>query len=142
MKKKLFISTVVLLLAMLPMMSQQSKYYSESANGYGGFAMAQYLGTTKTCDLSYYDSEDFIYDMAEFLEEEKDCVMTRQLSNLSKEEVFLIWKALGEYNVRDKEVYSVRVLCGKSIEALDLVVEIRDKGKNFRYYGGYYYKVK
>ena len=103
MKKKLIMSAVALMLSMVTAMAKDAKYYSDSANGYGGIARAEYLGTAKTYDLSYYDSGDFIYDIVEgdikksF--EKQGFVITRPLSKLSKEEVFLIWEAVCEYDI-------------------------------------------
>lgn len=146
MKKKLIMSAVVLMLSMVTAMAKDAKYYSDSANGYGGIARAEYLGTAETYDLSYYDSGDFIYDIVEgdikksF--EKQGFVITRQLSKLSKEEVFLIWEAVCEYDVRDGEVYGIFLQCDNSGEYLSLDVEICDTGRSFRYYGGYYFKDK
>lgn len=146
MKKKLIVSAFALMLAIVSATAKDAKHYSDSANGYDGFAGADYLGTTDTYDLSYYDTGDFIYDVVEgdikknF--EKQGYVITRPLTKLSKEEVFLIWKAVCEYDVHDGDVYGVFVQCENIGEYLSLDVEICDNGTNFRDYGGFYYKEK
>lgn len=146
MKTKCVVAAVAVAFAMLSATAKGSKHYSNSAGGYSGWAGAEYRGTTETYDLSYYDTGDLIYDVVEgdvkksF--EEQGYVITKPLSKMSKEEEFLIWKALGEYDIEDGKVYGGIVQRKNSDESLGLDVENCDNGRSVRDYGGIYFKDK
>lgn len=60
MKVKRFAAlAAALALAVLPA-SGEARHYSDKAKGYDGWAGAKYMGTTRTVDLGYYDTGDFI----------------------------------------------------------------------------------
>ena len=144
--RKIISALALAIFAALPAMTRDAQHYSDSANGYGGVAGADFLGTTETYDLGYYDSADFVYDVVEGdikkYMDEQGCVITKPLTKLSKEELFLAWKALNEYDIKDGEVYSVFMQCDNSSEYLSFVAEICDNARSFRDYGGFYFKEK
>lgn len=145
MKKKLIVSAFALMFAMVSMESEV-KHYSDKAKGYGGWAGAKYLGTTRTVDLGYYDTGDFVYDIlyGEIKEgyEKDGFVITEPATKISKEENFLAWSSLGEYDIEDGEVYEVCLQCENSERYLNFVAEICEKGTSFIQYGGFYFKEK
>ncbi|MBD5446372.1 MAG: hypothetical protein HDR32_01160 [Treponema sp.] len=100
------------------------KYYSDLLNGYSGVAGANYYTRTESIPIYWGPPTGFIE--------------TRPLEKLSKEEGFLIWKALNEYNLKDGEVYHVTVKCDNSEEFLILYAEIYSNGKNFFQHDGCY----
>ena len=106
------------------------KHYSDLLNGYSGVAGANYYMTNESNQILIYwgPPKGFIY--------------TRPLEKLSKEERFLIWKALNEYSLKDREVYYVTVKCDNSKEFLNLLVQICSNGKNFYDYDGACYAIK
>ncbi len=99
------------------------KYYSDLLNGYSGVAGANYFTTG---GIPIYGGPP------------KGFIETRPLKKLSKEEEFLIRKALEEYSLKDGEVYNVTVKCDNSKEFLNLQVEIYSNGKNFLRHAGCY----
>lgn len=107
-------------------MAPNMKHYSDLLNGYSGVAGANYYMTNESNQILIYwgPPKGFIY--------------TRPLEKLSKEERFLIWKALNEYSLKDREAYYVIVKCDNSKEFLHLLVEIYSNGKGFSDYGAYY----
>ncbi|MBD5426054.1 MAG: hypothetical protein HDR38_00630 [Treponema sp.] len=102
------------------------KYYSDLLNGYSGVAGANYYMTNESNQILIPG------------ELPKGFIFTRPLEKLSKEERFLIWKALNEYSLKGREVYYVTVKCDNSKEFLNLLVEIYSNGKGFSDYGGCY----
>lgn len=145
MNKKLIMAAAVLLFTMLSMVGEV-KHYSDKAKGYSGWAGIRYLGTTRTVDLDYYDTGDFVYDIlyGETKEgyEKDGFFITEPATKISKEESFLAWSALGEYDIEDGEVYEVCLQCENSERYLNFVAEICEKGSSFIQYGGFYFKDK
>lgn len=112
---------------------QQVKRYIDYANGYNGVACANYLGDERTYS-KWWSSYQYLF------EHSRDAPLFEQeLQKLSKEEIYLSWRALNEYNIKDGEIYSVIVSHGSlPCVTIWMIVQITEGGKNYKYMGNYH----
>lgn len=110
MKKKLICLAVTMLLVVAICSGTEFKYYSDW-QGHSGYAVAEYCTTH---DSSVFNKPNFLDDrFRESLDDFEEGIKTlgyvksRDIKKLSKEESFLIWSALNEYELLDGEVYKV-----------------------------------
>ena len=133
--KKMMWVVLGLLLGASAISAAEFKPYA--GDGYFGYARADYLGTTRDFDpvQTAERSEQFIRRLGHKI--------TGYCQKLSKEEHFLLWKALEEYDYSDNEVYSVSISKDSPSTAagfkLELIAVIKDKGQSVEWYGGFYY---
>ena len=121
MKKKivLFIVTFVLLSFVN---ANSPKWYSDSINQYGGFAGATYASSDATLNLSN------VHEIAKKVSEiENTARYQGPYKKLSKEDSFLIWSSLNEWNYNNGDIYNVVVAYNSGIM---LFVTVRIKTKN------------
>ena len=64
--------------------------------------------------------------------------ITRRLQKMSKQENYLLWQALKEYDYQEGEVYVVAITPQGAIEILNLLVVIINNGDSLNWYGGFY----
>ena len=121
MKKKivLFIVTFVLLSFVN---ANSPKWYSDSINQYGGFAGATYASSDATLNLSN------VHEIAKKVSEIENTARCQgPYKKLSKEDSFLIWSSLNEWNYNNGDIYNVVVAYNSGIM---LFVTVRIKTKN------------
>lgn len=129
--KKMFLCFAIIFFTLASITAAEMKYYSDSQNGYSGYAVADYVGTTKTVNPSVYLNlwENDLY--------QRGYIKSGYCNKLSNQESFLLWKALGEYDYRGNEVYAVRIIQGNSM--LIFTVAIKKRGSCTTYGGSYLY---
>lgn len=118
----------------LDLVEMDTKHYSDWATGYSGDVAIEFKGTTRSVD-----PKKIVGEAESNQKKSRLFPITRYCEKLSKEESFLIWKALGEYDIKDDEVYSVIVAPDDSDSILNVVVVTADNCKNFRMCGGFYF---
>lgn len=125
MKKKLIVCLALLCCTIFPVAAQE--LYSDRSNGYSGHAGAHYIGTTKDVNLAEHWAglERHMGKRFTFL---------RAIQKLSKEENFLLWSALNEYELSSNEVYQVAITWENKSTTLALLVVITDKGRSCTLY--------
>ena len=98
--KKAMILCLLLVLVCGSMWAQQGKYYSDSRNSYKGFAEATYLKTDTSISLDKV-VKDWLKEMKQY-----------KLSpgKMTKEQEWLFWQALNEYNYKDGELYMITIV--------------------------------
>ena len=126
MKKRLCFVFIFLFL-FFKLTAQNIKYYDY--NGYRGYAQAIYIGTTKTIDpREYANQQELVYltdGRFNFI---------RHCNKLSKQESFLTWCALYEYDLHDNEIYNLIIQQGEL--CLTFVAVIKNYGEDFDWYEG------
>lgn len=128
MKKQIF-CLIILITQCVFIFAQNLKFYYDYDSGYEGKARAFYVGTTQTINPS---------QSAKRLESVPNLIVTKYCEKLSKEETFLLWSALKEYDYKDNEVYLVNIYTGSYFGVLSLVAVIENNMKGLRWYGGVY----
>lgn len=126
MKKRIIFCVVFLLEFVCALSARGPKFYQDYQNGYAGTALADFLGYGKDA-YSKFDSY-MDYSRREGL------LRLYPLEKLTNEESFLIWSALGEFDVRDGEVYGVSFTRTMSEGGIG-VVTIKDNGEVFTWRG-------
>ncbi|MBO5729591.1 MAG: hypothetical protein J6R67_00140 [Treponema sp.] len=135
MKKKTIIYMLVLCCTMLPVMAGGPKFYYDYSRGYKGEAYAFFKNKT----ASIYDETLLreIFDNYERkMQELYGWVRVRGDIKITKEDSFLLWSALNEYDLSTGEIYVVYVYPeNKLVESLIfLSVMITDNGNNCKYF--------
>ena len=132
MKIKKIIFIFVLFIGLLISISATDiRFHSDSGNGWYGYSGADYVGTTKTVNPSQF-AEEAENRAARYFR------IVRYCEKLSRQENFLLWSALNQYNYSNNEVYSVIIQQG--YECLNLIVVIKDNGNSCDWYGGAYWR--
>lgn len=114
MKKLICLAATMLLV--VAVCSGEMRYYSDWETGYKGYVDIAYTGNL--IDKLGSSSAFYSYDIGEFLQnlqrsqtEQKEQLLgfdkVRDIEKLSKEENFLIWSALNEYELSDGDAYVV-----------------------------------
>ena len=127
MKKKLNFCLFMFFLIIVPLFSDELRFYSKG--GYRGHAMAEYVGTTKNINPARFADE------GERRVISVGVPIIRYCQKLSKQECFLLWSALEQWDYSNNEIYAVTIQQGKEI--LQLIVVVKDKN-NCDWYGGWY----
>lgn len=141
MKKLICLAATMLLV--VAVCSGQIKYYSDW-QGHSGYAAAEYCGnlidTLGSSSAFYsYNIEGFLQNLQRSqteLKEQFGFDKVRDIEKLSKEENFLIWSALNEYELSDGDAYVVS--CTTSLMQPNLkyfTVVIINNGKSFKWVG-------
>jgi len=106
------------------------------------------VGYAQTFDFKFYmdNSSNTGYAFAVYIQPNEESTIfdkfsktkSRDLTKLSKFNVWLCWQALSEYNISDGESYIV-AMCTEppilSSECIFLYVTITDNGTSFKYWG-------
>ena len=137
MKKKL-VCIVVLCCTMLPVMAAEGKIYRDYINGYSGYAIAEFF-PSKNGMLIHQSNGEFlsISEACDLVATELAGMILGKKTKLTKEENFLIWSALNEYELLDGEVYTVEISTPPYTEVLGVLVMITDNGNGYTWYGGW-----
>lgn len=109
MKKLICLAVVMLVVAVC---SGRVRYYSDQSTGYEGNAAADYVGNTVTKRgmFSTFDElVDYVKTDSISMFDTEELFKVRYIEKLSKEESFLIWSALNEYDYEDGDLYAVTV---------------------------------
>lgn len=94
-------------------------------NNFSGIAVAQFIGMEKNVDKARWT--EFKYEMS---------ALGREVVKMTKNNYWLCWKALSEWELEDGELYII--LCAKDLqseEALIIFATIKDKKKSFDWWG-------
>lgn len=97
------------------------KYYSDFSSGYSGVAIATYIEKSEVQEFKNKIASD---------------PNTRSIDKLTKNNSWLAWKALGEWDYKPGETYLI--MCAEnqwSKNAVVLLVTISNDGKSFDYWG-------
>ena len=138
-KNKFLFAGLMFLISLSLFANQPPHFYNDYKNGYSGSAFATFKGTVTG------SSEQ---EILSFSEEAINTIATKtglsflgQNYKLSKEEIFLLWSALDEYNYKKDELYFVQIAHDpKYGPFLSLAVVINDDEKTVRIYVANYYK--
>lgn len=146
MKKKTILCMVLLCCTMLPVMAAEEKIYRDYINGYSGSAMAIFLPSKNGIVTGSNGKPLSLPEVCDSIETGamEGLIKLGKREKLTKEENFLIWSALNEYELLDGEVYMVGITTDPSIgydaEFLLFLVTITDNGRGYTWYGGFRYK--
>ena len=113
MKKKTILCMILLCCTMLPVMAAEGKFYRDYSKGYKGIAMVTFEGRTESrydgkrdLLLEVLDKYDRIFQETVIPTVLHDCIRGVYNARLTKEETFLLWSALHEYELSDGEMYA------------------------------------
>ncbi|EMB24376.1 hypothetical protein E4N83_10935 [Treponema denticola] len=133
MNKKILIF-ILMLLFVWGLEAEELKFYSFKDRGYSGYAIASYM--------AYMPPLDVVEKLAERNEEyykEQNAFIRYNRGKLSKQESFLLWSALNEYDYEEGEMYVVVIK--QEDEYLHLFVIIMDEvNYGCHFWGGIYTK--
>ena len=122
MKKKIMLTVIFICSVFIAAYSQNMdlKHYMDDSSLDDGYAVAVYIPPNE---------ESTVFD--DFSKEPG-----RDLTKLSKFNIWLCWQALNEYDISDGESYIV-LICKSlfSSEAIALYVTITNNGTSFKYWG-------
>ena len=122
MKKKIVLTVIFICSVFIAAYSQNMdlKHYMDDSSLDDGYAVAVYIPPNE---------ESTVFD--DFSKE-----LGRDLTKLSKSNVWLCWQALNEYDISDGESYIV-LICKSlfSPESIALYVTITNNGTSFKYWG-------
>ena len=140
MKKKTIICMLVLCCTMLPVMAGGPKTYISM--DYKGEALAEFLPSKNGILIRPNGEFQSISEVCDMYETELGMsgMILEKKTKLTKEENFLIWSALNEYELLDGEVYFVAISTPPYTEALSFLVMITDNGNGYTWYGGWQIK--
>lgn len=135
MKKKTIICMLVLCCTLLPVMAGGPKFYYDYSRGYKGEAFALFENKT----ASIYDETLLreVFDNYERkMQEEFGWVRGRDDIKITKEDSFLLWSALNEYDLSAGEIYAVFVSPRNNLvgHLIFFSVMITDNGNNCKYF--------
>lgn len=140
MKKKTIICMLVLCCTMLPVMAAWPKFYYDYSRGYKGEAYAEFLPSKNGMLIQSNGEFLSISEACDLAETEQPGIILGKKTKLTKEENFLIWSALNEYELLDGEVYFVGISTPPYAEGLLFLVMITDNGNGYTWYGGWQIK--
>lgn len=138
MKKKTIIYMLVLCCTMLPVMAGGPKTYISM--DYKGEALAEFLPSKNGMLIQSNGEFLSISEACDLAETELAGMILGKKTKLTKEENFLIWSALNEYELLDGEVYIVGISTPPYAEGLWFQVMITDNGNGYTWYGGWQIK--
>ena len=138
MKKKTIICMLVLCCTMLPVMGGEPKIYI--SKDYKGEALAEFLPSKNGMLIQSNGEFLSISEACDLAETELAGMILGKKTKLTKEENFLIWSALNEYELLDGEVYIVGISTPPYAEGLWFQVMITDNGNGYTWYGGWQIK--
>src|SRR5574344_1701441 len=101
MKKKFLCLLVIIVAMQVSVFAQVFKSYSDYENGYSGSSVANYQG------IRSIDEARFIHNNMKISTNDNLAI---DIHKLSKEENFLLNKALNEYDYEDGECYTVLIM--------------------------------
>lgn len=138
MKKKTIIYMLVLCCTMLPVMAGEPKIYI--SKDYKGEALAGFLPSKNGMLIQSNGEFLSISEVCDFVATEYTGKILGKKTKLTKEENFLIWSALNEYELLDGEIYLVVISTPPYTETLSFLVMITDNGNSYTWYGGWQIK--
>lgn len=129
---------LVLCCTMLPVMGGEPKIYI--SKDYKGEALAEFLPSKNGMLIQSNGEFLSISEACDLAETELAGMILGKKTKLTKEENFLIWSALNEYELLDGEVYIVGISTPPYAEGLWFQVMITDNGNGYTWYGGWQIK--
>ena len=109
------------------------KNYKDSKNGYAGRVCIDYMGIQKG-DYTFFYLEEKIENATR---RENIDMIVRRIGKLTNEESFLLNEALGEYDVKKNEIYSVLIFPNSAPKGTSimiyLVIEDVEKDGSYTY---------
>ena len=108
-----------------------SKEYVDYDLGYKGQASITYICEEESRDAFFENART---DMIELYEE--NGWKYRFTSKFTKEEDWLVWKALGEYDYRDNEVYRITGISSNK-QLFDIYVRVWNEGESLNFVSAY-----
>ena len=108
-----------------------SKEYVDYDLGYKGQASITYICEEESRDAFFENART---DMVELYEE--NGWKYRFTSKFTKEEDWLVWKALGEYDYRDNEVYRITGISSNK-QLFDIYVRVWNEGESLNFVSAY-----
>lgn len=108
-----------------------SKEYVDYDLGYKGQASITYICEEESRDAFFENART---DMIELYEE--NGWKYRFTSKFTKEEDWLVWKALGEYDYRDNEVYRITGISSNK-QLFDIYVRVWNEGTSLNFVSAY-----
>lgn len=135
MKKKTIIYMLVLCCTMLPVIAGEPKIYI--SKDYKGEALAEFLPSKNGMLIQSNGEFLSISEACDLVATEQTGMILGKKTKLTKEENFLIWSALNEYELLDGEIYLVVISTPPYTEALSFLVMITDNGNSYTWYGGW-----
>ena len=133
---------LVLCCTMLPVMAREPKIYI--SKDYKGMAWAEFLPSKNGILIRPNGEFQSISEVCDMYETELGMsgMILEKKTKLTKEENFLIWSALNEYELLDGEVYFVAISTPPYTEVLSFLVMITDNGNGYTWYGGWRVKTE
>ena len=122
MKKKIVLCLIFMFLLVCVLSAQERRFYRDYKSGYSGEATAIYYSSSKSAYAAFETAVNGLRRMG---------MMPLEIGKLTSAEVFLVWSALGEFDVRDGEFYVVNACSDMSYSAISVVITIVDKGQRF-----------
>ena len=138
MKKKTIIYMLVLCCTMLPVMAGEPKIYI--SKDYKGEALTGFLPSKNGMLIQSNGEFLSISEACDLVATEHTGKILGKKTKLTKEENFLIWSALNEYELLDGEIYLVVISTPPYTETLSFLVMITDNGNSYTWYGGWQIK--
>ena len=133
---------LVLCCTMLPVMAAEGKFYRDYSKGYKGEALAEFLPSKNGMLIQSNGEFLSISEACDLVATEQTGMILEKKTKLTKEENFLIWSALNEYELLDGEVYIVAISTPPYTEVLSFLVMITDNGNGYTWYGGWRVKTE
>ncbi len=99
--------------------AQTPKWYQDSKNQYQGYANATYYGNDDSYDL--YTVHKGVLEVAS-----KTLIYSSAYQKLSREDTFLLWSALNEWDYKIGDIYNVLIMYPNGLYIL-LTVKITKK---------------
>ncbi len=130
MKKSFFCFLFLFIFLFNSLKASEPKYYFDDINGYEGYSLAEYMGTVRTIDpeaTAIAWEQVAIEDGAEVI---------KHSEKLTKQEQFLLWSALEEFEYKVNEVYYVLISQENSL--LYIIAVVKNRGMKCDLYGGFY----
>jgi hypothetical protein len=120
MKNKLFVAIFfILITGFLNAQNLDLKGYYDATNGYMGMAVAIYLDNSELENI-----------------ESKFSSIGRDINKLTRENYWLCWEALGEWDIEDGETYLILCADNRFSENLIIIIaKIENGGKSFSWWG-------
>ena len=129
--KKISVSVLFALCVSSATLFADSKEYVDYDLGYKGQASITYICEEESRDAFFENART---DMVELYEE--NGWKYRFTSKFTKEEDWLVWKALGEYDYRDNEVYRITGISSNK-QLFDIYVRVWNEGTSLNFVSAY-----
>lgn len=128
--KKICLLFVCLLAFTSAAYTQNFNYYYNQTNGWTGEASVNYLNMDKDGAFDEVIGEKLSDIMADGARQ-RGYTSSKPVKKLTEREWWLVWSALGEYSIADKEIYAVMIKTGRG--ELFVLVRIQNNGQSINW---------